>query len=192
MRFSRRVRALFSPWALVVIGIAFNIFSAVITHYFIGINNQEIHALEDEASSIELRIDNYWQYRQDIERKQEIFLLLLRLRGESEAPQKDGDEKVVASYVQGFLGNLIEEYGLDKRSLGDGNLLSAQNVIEITEQAKEQIISRIDDIYLDKIFLDKQKQPIASRNAALMSLALFLQLVGLILVLAKDLQRGRG
>ncbi len=191
MRLSRRVRALLSPWALVVIGIAFNVLSAVITHYFIDINNQEIHALEDEASSIELRIDNYWQSRQDIERKQEIFLLLLRLRGESEATPKDGDEEVVSSYVQGFLGNLVEEYGLDERSFDADNLLSTQNVIEITERAKQQIIARIDDIYLDKIFLDKQKQPIASRNSTLMSLALFLQLVGLILVLAKDLQRGR-
>ncbi len=190
MRLSRGVRVLFSPWSLVVIGIAFNIFSAVITHYFIDINNREIHALEDEASSIELRIDNYWQSRQDIERKQEIFLLLLRLRGESETPRTDDDEKVVYAYVRGFLRVLIEEYGLDERSFDDDDLLSAGNVIEITEQAKQQIIARIDDIYLDKIFLDKQKQPIASRNSTLMSLALFLQLVGLILVLAKDLQRG--
>ncbi len=191
MRLSRRVRTLFSPWALVIIGIAFNVLSAVITHYFIDVNNQQIHALEDEASSIELRIDNYWQSRQDIERKQEIFLLLLRLRGEPEEPPKDGDEKVVASYVQGFLESLIEEYGLDEQSLHDDSLLSARNVIEITERARQQIIARIDEIYLDKIFLDKQKQPITSRNSTLMSLALFLQLSGLILVLAKDLQRGR-
>ena len=115
--------------------------------------------------------------------------MLLRLRDEPKTSQNDSDEKIVYSYVQGFLEDLIEEFGLDKRSFDDDHLLSALNVIEITEQAKQQIIARINDIYLDKIFLDKQKQPIASRNSTLMSLALFLQLWGLILVLAKDLQR---
>ncbi len=191
MRFSHRIRLLFNPWLLVIVGIAFNIFSAVITNYFIDINNQEIHAIDDEASSIELRINNYWQSRQDIERKREVFLLLLTQRGESEKLPKGSNQEIIFSYVRMFLTKLIEEYGLDKRLYDDDSLLSAQNVMDITEQAKRQIIERIDDVYLDKIFLDKQKQPIASRNSTLMSLALFLQLVGLILVLARDLQRGR-
>ena len=180
---------MFSPWSLVVIGIAFNIVSAVITNYFIDVNNRKIHAIEDEVSSIELRIDSYWQTRQDIERKQEVFVLMLGLGGAPGVPREGGNEKVVYSHVRGFLEDLTEEYGIDKRPLDDDGLLSAQNVIEITERAKRQIIARIDDIYLNEIFLDKQKQPIASRNSTLMSLALFLQLVGLILVLAKDLQR---
>jgi hypothetical protein len=191
MRFSHRIRLLLSPWLLVVVGIAFNIFSAVITNYFIDINNQEIHAIDDEASSIELRINNYWQSRQDIERKREVFLLLLTQRGESKKLPKGSNQEIVYAYVRMFLTKLIEEYGLDKRLYDDDSLLSAQNVMDITEQSKQQIIDRIDDIYLDKIFLDKQKQPIASRNSTLMSLALFLQLVGLILVLARDLRRGR-
>lgn len=188
MRFPSRIRLLLNPWLLVVVGIAFNIFSAVITNYFIDINNQEIHVLEDEVSSIELRINSFWQTRQDIERKRDAFLLLLQSRDDPVAPDKNRNQAVVYAYVQAFLTKLIEDYGLNGQAFDTDNILSAQNMIEITEQAKQKIIARIDDIYLEKIILDKRKQPIASRNSTLMSLALFLQLVGLILVLARDLQ----
>ena len=188
MRFLPRIRLLLNPWLLVVVGIAFNILSAVITNYFIDINNQEIHALEDKASSIELRINSFWQTRQDIERKRDVFLLLLQSRDDSAASDTNGNKAVVYAYVRAFLTKLIEDYGLNGQAFDAGSILSAQNMIEITEQAKQEIIARIDDVYLEKIILDKRKQPIASRNSTLMSLALFLQLVGLILVLARDLQ----
>ena len=40
-----------APWVFVVSGVVFNILSAVITHYFIGLNNDEIDIIDREINS---------------------------------------------------------------------------------------------------------------------------------------------
>ena len=54
---------------------------------------------------------------------------------------------------------------------------------------QEQIVNDIDEIYFDKLTLEKEKRQLSGINSRLMSVALFLQLLGLILILAKDIQR---
>lgn len=183
------MKQFFSPWVLVLTGIVFNIFSAIITSHFIGVNNNKIHGIEDKISSVKVRIDSLWQNRQDIERKKEFFLLLIQMREGSQAGQSEKRAEVTDSYLENYLEGLVGDYGLSGEILQSIGSLSPQGVIEITELAKQRIVSDIDDIYLEKILLEKEKQPIVNRNSTLMGMALFLQLVGLILVLARDLSR---
>ena len=173
------IKALFAPWILVVVGIGFNIFSAIITNHFISANNDKLQQIESKISAIELRINTYWQNRQNIERKKEFILLY------SQSGKQSGDV-FVKHYIQGYIQDLVKDYQLNENQPSD---LTEQQLITIIDRVKNIIVDEIDDIYLDKLLLEKQKHPLNSDNASLMSFALFLQMLGLILVLSRDLKK---
>ena len=51
-----------APWVFVLTGILFNILSAVITHYFIGLNNDAIADINREIDRKQVLIDSMEQY----------------------------------------------------------------------------------------------------------------------------------
>jgi len=172
-------KKLLAPWALVITGILFNILSAVITNYFISVNNSQLSQLEERSQRIDSQINNYWQDRQNIERKLE-FILLLQQQG------KQTNDPFVRQYIENFIANILKRYKIPS---SEQKKLDSQQIINIVKKTQEQIVNDIDEVYFDKLTLEKEKTVIASINSRLMSIALFLQLLGLILVLAKDFQR---
>jgi len=168
-----------APWILVLTGILFNILSAVIAHYFIGLNNSRLAQIEEQTQRIDSQINTYWQQRQNIERKME-FILLLQQKG-----KKIGDPFIM-EYVARFVQSLRKQYNITAESEQTPN---SQEIIQLVQETQEKLINDIDSTYLNQLTLDKQKMLISSSNSRLMSMALFLQLIGLILVLAKDFQR---
>ena len=170
-----------SPWVLVMVGIVFNIVAAVISNHYISLNNDKLHRLQDEISRIDVRINSFWQESQTIERKKEFMLLFAQLGQLTHDP-------LVKQQISHFTERLIEEYQLNQPA----NLTStvdSRQIIDIIDTSRNKIINDIDDIYLDRIMLEKQQRPINDANSRLMIIALFLQMFGLILVLAKDLQK---
>ncbi len=185
-------KLLLRPWVLVTVGIVFNIVSALITSQLIEINNRKIQDLEAKKATFDVRIDSSWQNRQDVERKKEFILLWLQMRHASNAEVENqvGDEAFIRSHVREHLQGLVSDYQLDGAEWDGTQPLSAKIVVEITEQAKKRLLEDIDDTYFERILLEKQQLPIQDQNSKLMAIALFLQLTGLILVLARDLKRG--
>lgn len=171
-------KRIFSPWVLVITGILFNVFAALITNYFIGINNDTLTKLGDQITTIEMRIDNYWQQRQTIERKLEFLLLL-----------KQQDKQVQDPFVSQYITQFIEQNTKDYQIKTQVKMIDSEAIISFVQQIQKQIVDDIDDIYLDKLNLEKEKQSLTSANSTLMSVALFLQLMGLILILARDFHR---
>ena len=55
---SSRLDRFLAPWVFVLTGIIFNILAAVITHYFIGLNNDEINIIDREIQRKEVLIDS--------------------------------------------------------------------------------------------------------------------------------------
>ncbi|MCP4388215.1 MAG: hypothetical protein GY802_07960, partial [Gammaproteobacteria bacterium] len=51
-----RIDRLFAPWVFVLTGILFNIRSAIITHYFIGLNNDQINLIERDIQNQQVLI----------------------------------------------------------------------------------------------------------------------------------------
>lgn len=191
MPVSERTKLLFRPWVLVTAGVVFNIVSALITSQLIEINNRHIQALETRKSALDVRIESLWQNRQNVERKKEFILLLLQLgvAANAGAENRVGDGDFIRSNIRTYLQDLVADYRLD---LAQGDVtqpLAAEMAVEITDQAKERLLEEIDDTYFERILLEKQQQPIKDNNSRLMAIALFLQLLGLILVLARDLKR---
>ncbi len=55
------------------------------------------------------------------------------------------------------------------------------------KQGKQAIINSINDSYLEKVEFEVQQHPIKESNTLLLTTAIFLQITGLILVLARDI-----
>ena len=64
-----------------------------------------------------------------------------------------------------------------------------QTLLEISLAAQDAIIESINNTYFDTLELQEAKMPLERANARLFSIAIFLQVTGLILVLARDLRR---
>lgn len=180
---SSRLDRFLAPWVFVLTGIIFNILSAVITHYFIGLNNDAINIIDREIQRKEVLIDSLWQSKNEVERKKEFFILLL-----SSKPDKPD---VVETIYRDYLKEVMDSYGLkeftprmDRDTGSDLDLL-----LDLSGAAQKSIIESINNTYFETIELQETKMPLVRDNSRLFSIAIFLQVIGLILVLARDLRR---
>jgi hypothetical protein len=144
MRKSRLDRFL-APWVFVLTGVVFNILAAVITHYFIGLNN-------DQHSDSPAIIDNY--YRE-------------------------------------YLDDLVNAHGLKEFNSPEQRTMTndIELMLAISSAAQKSIIESINATYFETLELQEAKMPLEQDNSRLFSIAIFLQVIGLILVLARDLRR---
>jgi hypothetical protein len=183
---SINTRAIFAPWVFVLTGVVFNILSAVITHYFIGLNYDKVNEINNKINNQQVLIDSLWQSKTEVERKQEFYILFLTSVDKSNSMGQE-----IVSQYRNYLNELIDIYDLVQlvdqvnQSI-EGNL---QLLLEVSAQSQQKIIQSINDTYFDILDLEAQKIPIEKNNALLYSIAIFLQVIGLILVLARDLRR---
>ncbi len=178
-----RLDRLLAPWVFVTAGILFNILSAVITHYFIGLNNDEISAIDRRINDKQVLIDSLWQAKTEVDRKQEFFVLLLT--GEP------GEPGLIDRFYEDFVARLIQTYRLPEfeDDLRERDGAELELVLEVSEGARQSIIASINDTYFEMLELQEARMPLERANARLFSIAIFLQVTGLILVLARDLRR---
>lgn len=174
---------LLSPWVFVVTGIVFNILSAVITHYFIGLNNDAINLIDRDINRQQVLIDSLWQSKVEVERKKEFFILLFAHPEDTPATSE--------SFYQDYLQELMSIHDLTefepRMDRDRGNQLGL--LLDISTAAQGAIVESINDTYFETIELHEARMPLESDNSRLFSIAIFLQVTGLILVLARDLRR---
>ena len=175
-----------APWVFVTTGILFNILSAVITHYFIGLNNDQIIDIDRGIQSKQVLIDSLWQSKTEVERKKEFFILLLAMQND----QQSSHTELIDRYYRDYVLETAKTYNLPGfenkliTSMRDPDLL-----LQLSEAAQTNIIESINSTYFERIELEDEKTPLERANARLFSIAIFLQVIGLILVLARDLKR---
>ncbi len=178
-----RLDRFLAPWVFVLTGIIFNILSAVITHYFIGLNNDAINIIDREIQRKEVLIDSLWQSKNEVERKKEFFILLLS--GKPEKPD------VVETIYRDYLKEVVGSYGLKefttRMDRDTGSNLDL--LLDLSRAAQKSIIESINNTYFETLELQEAKMPLLRDNSRLFSIAIFLQVIGLILVLARDLRR---
>lgn len=174
---------LLAPWVFVLTGILFNIMSAVITHYFIGLNNEQINFINRDIQNRQVLIDSLWQARTEVERKKEFFILYLANKPEASA--------LVDSYYQGYLRETLDSHNLEGFDTRLGAKMQADLalLLDVSSAAQASIIESINQTYFEILEKTELKNPLEKANARLFSIAIFLQVVGLILVLARDLRR---
>ena len=175
-----------APWVFVTTGILFNILSAVITHYFIGVNNDAIAGLDSSIQQKQVLIDSLWQSKTEVERKKEFFILLLAIKND----QTSSHAKLIGQYYRDYVIDTANTYNLPdfEKRVGE-SMDNSDLLLELSESAQNNIIESINQTYFERLDLVEQKAPLERDNARLFSIAIFLQVVGLILVLARDLRR---
>ena len=178
---------LLSPWVFVVTGIVFNILSAVITHYFIGLNNDAINLIDRDINRQQVLIESLWQSKVEVERKKEFFILLF-----AQAYDKPKDKPATSeSFYRDYLQELMSIHDLTefepRMDRDRGNQLGL--LLDISTAAQGAIVESINDTYFETIELHEARMPLENDNSRLFSIAIFLQVTGLILVLARDLRR---
>ena len=178
-----RLDRILAPWVFVLTGIVFNILSAVIAHYFIGLNNDDINLIDRDINQKQVLIDSLWQSRVEVERKKEFFILLFSQPNEQPAASE--------AFYQQYLQELMSTHGLtefEPRMDHDrDNPLGL--LLDISAAAQAAIIESINNTYFETLELHEARMPLESDNSRLFSIAIFLQVIGLILVLARDLRR---
>ena len=174
---------LLAPWVFVLTGIVFNILSAVITHYFIGLNTDEINRIDSEIAGKQVFIDSQWQSRVEVERKKEFFVLLFA------TPNADLEAGEII--YRDYLRELINVHGLEdfQARLERDDEPRVPLLLDVSNAALQAIIASINSTYFETLELRDTRMPLERANSRLYSIAIFLQLVGLILVLARDLRR---
>jgi len=173
-----------TPWILVLTGILFNIGSAIITHYFIGINNQHLSQLEQKVNQFEILIESSWRNKTEIDRKQEFLLILMTQNDDSDSTQAGS----IKEYVQRQIGSTIKQYRLTTDNVQRDIPIDFDTINTISAQAKDKIIDSINESYLQKLDVENSQLPLKEKNALLLTIAIFLQVTGLILVLARDIR----
>ena len=176
------MRKLFKPWVLVTVGVIMNILSALIVHTLVERNMNRMDVLMRQSNSVDLRIDTLWENYRRLERQQAYFTTLLL--SANPGPQLDSAHELVLT----ALNELIERHTLKHESI-DTEKVSLAQVQDIHAIVQRGLLESIDEIYLERIDVERRRQNIAENNERLRSIALFLQLLGLILVLARDLAR---
>lgn len=178
-----RLDRFLAPWVFVLTGIIFNILAAVITHYFIGLNNDTINDIDRQIQSKEVLIDSLWQSKTEIERKQEFFILLLVKQPDNPA--------VTDTIYRDYLQELLENHGLKEFSarMNRDTGSDLDLLLDVSKAAQKSTIESINDTYFETLELQESKMPLVRNNSRLFSTAIFLQVIGLILVLARDLRR---
>ena len=123
-----------APWVFVLTGIVFNILAAVITHYFIGLNNDRINLIDSAAERKQVLIDSLWQSRIEVERKEEFFILLLATPAQ--------DPAAVAGIYRSYLLELVDLHGLQQFAarLAEDDGSTADLLLEISDAAQASIM----------------------------------------------------
>ncbi|MDH3387691.1 MAG: hypothetical protein OEN02_07275 [Gammaproteobacteria bacterium] len=178
-----RLDRLLAPWVFVLTGILFNILSAVITHYFIGLNNDQISLLDREIGKKQVLIDSLWQSKTEVERKKEFFVLLLS--------SKPDNPSLAETFYHDYLRQVLGNYGLQdfETRMQQHDPTDLELLLDLSSAAQESIIASINNTYFESLELRDAKMPLEADNSRLFSIAIFLQVTGLILVLARDLRR---
>jgi hypothetical protein len=169
-----------NKWVFVATGILFNISSAIITHYFIGINDQKLMQLEKKSAQYDTLIQSQWRMKTEIDRKQEFLLLLLN----QSTPQ---NFQQTTNFIVQQLNHSLDLQKITEKQLNPDSVINFDTISKVSESIRQSIISSINESYLEKLDIEGKQQPLKERNSLLFSIAIFLQLTGLILVLAKDI-----
>ena len=105
-----RLDRFLAPWVFVSIGVVFNVLSAVITHYSISLNNDEINDIDRQIQGKQVLIDSLWQSKIGVERKKEFFILLLSI--------EPGKRAATDNHYRDYLSELVNiHYRTNQRCL---------------------------------------------------------------------------
>lgn len=163
-------------WTIVMIGLVFNISSALVTHLFIEEKNEKLTLLNMEISKNNNEIKLLWAQIEGVEQKRDTLLLLTQ-RGEINPRIVTVLSSVFAAYLQ---------QKLTIKELNNIELMMAK-----INQYQQRIRDQIDLRFVTNLDYIERENKYKKSVSSLRNWSIFLQLIGLSLILARDLSRQR-
>lgn len=163
-------------WTIVMIGLVFNISSALVTHFFIEEKSETLTLLNMDIAKNNNEIELLWSQMEGIEQKRDTLLLLIQ-QGEI----NPGIGVVLSSIFSAHLQQKLTVKDINNIELINNKINQYQQLIR--DQIDLRFLTNLDYTELE----NKHKKSISS----LRNWSIFLQMIGLSLILARDLSRGR-
>lgn len=159
---------------LIFSGVAMTILSAILNYYIVSKNMDQIDTLTAKSQGIEQLINELWQTNLNLEQKKDTATILL-------ATGTAGGDYLIR-YIRSVYDVLDQPPPDAKTSAGH-----YRSFLELIGKQKITIIDTINDMYLEKIEADTDTQKLNNENSFFGAVALFLQMMGMMLVLLKHI-----
>ncbi|MCQ1058064.1 hypothetical protein ACQKPX_01660 [Photobacterium sp. DNB23_23_1] len=166
-------------WTLVAIGLILNIVSALLTNFYIDDLARLSNDIVQRQQGNEKLIQLIWQQVETVERKREHVLVILNA-AEMMQSSLPGE---VAAQIEHDIGYWLPDIPVELSIESIPTLMEALNEVQTGQREK------INDLYLVNQELINDNAGKMKAISRLRNLALFLQVLGLALVLARDLNR---
>ena len=158
-------------WLVVLIGLLFNISAALITHFIIDEKTNQLNSLSMQMNNNEKEISLLWAQIEGVERKRETLYLL--------ANQGQLNEQIATQFSRLLAYHLQEQLPLTDIKLVDNKIDAYQ----------DDIRNEIDNKFFLNLELVELEMLLQSEVSGLRNWSIFLQMIGLSLILARDLTR---
>ena len=161
-------------WIIVLIGLLFNISAALVTHFIIDGKSNQLNALSIQMTANNKEMDLFWQQIEGIERKRETLYLLL-------------NQGKISPEIAKQFSQLLASHLDQKISLAALQNISALDVR--VNDYQNRLRERIDNKFFLNLELAELEMLLRKEVSSLRNWSIFLQMIGLSLILARDLSR---
>ena len=161
-------------WLIVLIGLLFNISAALVTHFMIDEKNNQLNSLSMQVNSNNKEMDLLWLQIEGVERKREALYLLLN-QGELKAAVSKQFSQLLETHLQ--------------QKISPSELLNLSAVDIKINGYQADIREQIDNKFFLNLELNELEMHLRKKVSTLRNWSLFLQMLGLSLILARDLNR---
>ncbi|WP_261858963.1 hypothetical protein [Photobacterium sanguinicancri] len=166
-------------WSVVATGLLMNIVSALMTNFYIEGETQAANTLTQQQIRNDKLIALTWQQVEAIDRKREYLLTLLVVSESNGHIISEYLSRFIRDDIQSWIDEPVEEISQDALPIIMDKLVKVQSLQR----------DKINQLYIENLTLIDSHAIKAKNISMLKSLALFLQIIGLGLVLARDLNR---
>lgn len=164
-------------WAIVLAGLILNIMAIVMSSLVLDKIEAEKAEYNDRKFGNVYSIQLAWNTIETLERKREAILIHL------DKPETVQPTTVLDEALRGQLRRWVSS------EVPNISLSNLPKLMMLINSAQESQRTRIDDYYLDNLTLVELIQRLDEKMAFYKNIALFLQVFGLALILARDLAR---
>jgi hypothetical protein len=192
------IRRALKPWFFVVLGVGLTIASAIMTNAVIADMNRQMLTLEHECVDIEKQIDQQWQQTKSLEYEEYTGTVILLF---SNAGVEKGKADAKASAVDIALNRYVEKILLSGRVppeetteirdlIGKGKVSDAlTRIFSLVDKYRVETIEAINALYTEKYQKEQERTRLRGQVAKFSAIALFMHVMGVIMVLIKDVAK---
>ena len=167
------------PWMIVLTGLVLNILAIVVSSLVLDNMVVEQAQYRERQQGNVYSIQLAWSTIETLERKRESMLLHMDISTSSNSSVKPELEEAMRGQLGAWVSGKVPEITVENLS----------QIMMLINQAQQSQRTHIDDFYLDNLTLSELLQALEEQMTLYKNIALFLQIFGLALILARDLAR---